>query len=60
MNPSVGCILNSSNMNILCYADDIVLLAPTAQPLQVLLDSPSDHSKKKRSEEMPHCLPTQK
>ena len=35
----VGCSLSCSKMNILCYADDIVLLAPTAQALQVMLDS---------------------
>ena len=39
MNLPVGCSLNCSKMNIFCYADDIVLLAPTAQALQVMLDS---------------------
>ena len=38
----VGCSLNCSKMNILWYADDIVLLAPTTHALQVMLDTPSD------------------
>jgi len=39
MNLPVDCSLSCSKMNILCYADDIVLLAPTAQALQFMLDS---------------------
>ena len=37
-NLPVGCNLRCSKINILCYADDIVLLTPTAQALQVMLD----------------------
>ena len=33
-----GCYLDSQKMNILCYADDIVLLAPSANALQKILD----------------------
>ena len=32
-----GCTLNCSKFNILGYADDLVLVAPTAQALQLLL-----------------------
>ena len=39
MNPPVGCSLNCSKINILCYPDDYVLFAPTTQTFQVLLDS---------------------
>ena len=35
----VGCSLNGSKFNILCYADDIVLLAPTVEASQILLDT---------------------
>ena len=42
INLPIFCCLNCSEMNILCYADDIVLLASTVQALQVLLDSLSD------------------
>ena len=34
----VGCSLGYEKMNILCYADDIVLLSPSANGLQFLLD----------------------
>ena len=39
MNIPVGCSLNCSEINILCYADDIVLLSPTAHAVQVMLDT---------------------
>ena len=42
LNLLVGCSINCSKMNNLCFADDIVLLAPTAQALQVMLGTPSD------------------
>jgi len=35
----VGCSLSFSRVNILCYADDIALLAPTAQALQIMMDT---------------------
>ena len=34
----VGCFLDSQKMNILCYADDIVLLAPSSNALQTILN----------------------
>ena len=34
----VGCSLNGVRMNILCYADDIVIIAPSAMALQHMLD----------------------
>ena len=38
----VGCSLNYSKVNIVCYADVVALLAPTAHALQVMLDTLSD------------------
>ena len=35
----VGCQLNYSMFNIICYADDIVLLAPSRNGLKVLIDT---------------------
>ena len=35
---NVGCTLGHSKLNILSYADDLVLMAPTASGLQILLD----------------------
>ncbi|CAF4131091.1 unnamed protein product [Rotaria magnacalcarata] len=37
-NLNTGCKLGTSNANIICYADDIVLLAPSAAGLQRLVD----------------------
>ena len=37
-----GCTLNCSKVNVLGYADDLVLVAPTAEALQ-LLPSNSTH-----------------
>ena len=34
----VGCFLDSQKMNIICYADDIVLLAPSSNALQAILN----------------------
>ena len=34
----VGCSLNLTMTNILCYADDIALLAPSAKGLQILIE----------------------
>ena len=42
MNLPVGSSLNCSKIKVLCYADDILFLALTAQTLQVRLDSLSD------------------
>ena len=42
-NFNVGCILGHSKMNILSYADDLVLMAPTASGLQMLLDKACYH-----------------
>ena len=62
MNFIVGCSLNCSNMNILCYAEDIVLVAPTAQAHQFMLNSLS-HTIRSLSLKtnfkriMPHCFP---
>ena len=33
-----GCVLAGSKMNIICYADDILLLAPSSTGLQILLN----------------------
>ena len=38
-NMPVGCSLEGRKFNILCYADDVTLLAPSASGLQKLLDS---------------------
>ena len=35
----VGCTLNCNKVNILGYADDLVLVAPTAQALQLMLNA---------------------
>ena len=35
----LGCSLEGRNFNILCYADDVTLLAPSASGLQKLLDA---------------------
>ena len=35
----MGCRLESMSYNIICYADDITVLAPSEMGLQVLLDS---------------------
>ena len=35
----IGCSLGPCKTNILCYADDIVLLAPSLAGLQVLVDT---------------------
>ena len=35
---SVGCKLDGENVGIICFADDIALLAPSARGLQVMLD----------------------
>ena len=35
---SVGCKLDGENVGIICFADDIALLAPSAHGLQVMLD----------------------
>ena len=37
----VGCTLSFSNFIIVEYVDDSVLVAPTAQALQVLLNAPT-------------------
>ena len=42
INLPVGCSLICRKINIICSADDIVLLASTAQALQILLDSLTD------------------
>ena len=42
MNLPVSCSLNCTQMNILSYADDIVLLAPLTHSLQVMFDTLSD------------------
>ena len=42
MNLPVGCSLNCSKTNMLCYADVIVLLASAAHALQVMPDTLSD------------------
>ena len=42
-NFNVGCTLGHSKMNILSYADDLVLMAPTASGLQMLLDKACYH-----------------
>ena len=42
MNLPVGCNLNYSKMNIISYAFNIVLLAPNAHALQVMLDTLPD------------------
>ena len=34
----VGCSLMGYKTNIICYADDIILLSPTACGLQIMLD----------------------
>ena len=34
----VGCMICDTNVNILAYADDIVLLAPSWKALQIMLD----------------------
>ena len=34
----IGCFLNNRHSNIICYADDIALLAPTASGLQILVN----------------------
>ena len=36
---NIGCKLGVQPSNIIAYADDIVLLAPSATALQMLLDS---------------------
>lgn len=41
MTLSGGCGINRSKKNILCYADDNVVLAPIVEALQVWLDSPT-------------------
>ena len=44
----VGCMLGGIRTNILCYADDICLLAPTSAGLQNMLDSMYDEIMKLR------------
>ena len=34
----MGCVIGSSRMNVIAYADDLVLISPTAPSLQLLLD----------------------
>ena len=34
----IGCKLGYSQVNILCYADDIILLAPSSKGLQIIVD----------------------
>ena len=40
-NLDVGCSLGLERMNIICYADDIVLISPSANGLQFLIDKMS-------------------
>ena len=42
----VGCFMGHLACNIFCYADDIVLLAPTLTSLKILLDKCEKYSKK--------------
>ena len=43
LNLNVGCFLANMNFSILCYADDIVLLCPSANGLQFLIDKSAEH-----------------
>ena len=38
-NLPAGCVLGINKINILAYADDLVLMAPTSSALQILLDN---------------------
>ena len=38
-----GCFLSNVNFSLLCYADDIVLLCPSANGLQFLIDKTAGH-----------------
>ena len=40
-NMDVGCSLGLERMNIICYADEIVLVSPSANGLQFLIDKMS-------------------
>ena len=40
---NIGCFLANLNVSIICYADDIVLLCPSANGLQFLIDKAASH-----------------
>ena len=46
LNTNIGCKLAFQPYNILAYADDIVLLAPTQSGLQLLLNNVNNHLNK--------------
>ena len=42
VNSGIGCALNYRPINVICYADDIALLAPTSSGLQILVNKVTD------------------